>query len=326
MVWILREGPLNLLRSLSALSNTTPSTDQLACCNLSANGVGSPFIANSGVRPIGFVDDVLAMSVGASANRRSRGHGLCSDGELFAASGIVTSAATAFRFSFGRFFAASSGRSASTALGKRQRMAKSRARRFKKMAEVRRVTHRGCKRTLHELVGGDNSFGKNPDLVKRYNNFRSAYWKGRAQQHLKGESNEQHNQQLYNPIWGCGRIVGPFGPVRSSRVQSIRKKKGPRDAGAHRWLREERQDVRHLRQDPAPLGGKRGRAAAEDLRSQVRALRRRGPGQGDGDGAKRRILQGHRGSARHRKPRCCTLLAERRRNEGGADERPGKNA
>ena len=33
---------------------------------------------------------------------------------------------------------------------------------------------------------------------------------------------------------GCGRIVGPFGPVRSSRVQSIRKKKGPRDAGAHR--------------------------------------------------------------------------------------------
>lgn len=24
---------------------------------------------------------------------------------------------------------------------------------------------------------------------------------------------------------GCGRIVGPFGPVRSSRVQSIRKKK-----------------------------------------------------------------------------------------------------
>ena len=48
-------------------------------------------------------------------------------------------------------------------------------------------------------------------------------------------------------------------------------------------------------------------------------------GQGDGDGAKRRILQGRRGSARHRKPRCCTLLAERRRNEGGADGRPGKN-
>ena len=35
-------------------------------------------------------------------------------------------------------------------------------------------------------------------------------------------------------IRGCGRIVGLFGPVRSSRVQSIRKKKGPRDAGAHR--------------------------------------------------------------------------------------------
>ena len=37
-----------------------------------------------------------------------------------------------------------------------------------------------------------------------------------------------------NTLKGCGRIVGPFGPVRSSRVQSIRKKKGPRDAGAHR--------------------------------------------------------------------------------------------
>ena len=28
---------------------------------------------------------------------------------------------------------------------------------------------------------------------------------------------------------------------------------------------------------------------------------------------------------RHREPRCCTLLAERRRNEGGADGRPGKD-
>ena len=39
----------------------------------------------------------------------------------------------------------------------------------------------------------------------------------------------------------------------------------------------------------------------------------------------RRVLQGNRGGARHREPRCCTLLAERRRNEGGADGRPGKD-
>lgn len=39
----------------------------------------------------------------------------------------------------------------------------------------------------------------------------------------------------------------------------------------------------------------------------------------------RRVLQGNRGGARHREPRCCTLLAERRRNEGGADGRSGKD-
>ena len=54
------------------------------------------------------------------------------------------------------------------------------------MAEVREITHREYKRTLHGLVGRGNSFRNNPDLVKQYNNFRSAYWKWRAQQHLKG--------------------------------------------------------------------------------------------------------------------------------------------
>ena len=124
---------------------------------------------------------------------------------------------------------------------------------------------------------------------------------------------------------GCGRIVGPFGPVRSPYVQPRLKGQSPRHAEAHRRRREDRQDVGRARQNPAPLGGSRGQAAAEVPRGQVRALRRRGPGQGDGDGAGRRVLQGNRGGARHREPRCCTLLAERRRNEGGADGRPGKD-
>lgn len=32
---------------------------------------------------------------------------------------------------------------------------------------------------------------------------------------------------LLEKFWGCGRIVGPFGPVGSSHVQSVRKKKSP---------------------------------------------------------------------------------------------------
>ena len=124
---------------------------------------------------------------------------------------------------------------------------------------------------------------------------------------------------------GCGRIVGPFGPVRSPYVQPRLKGQSPRHAEAHRRRREDRQDVGRARQNPAPLGGGRGQAAAEVPRGQVRALRRRGPGQGDGDGSGRRVLQGNRGGARHREPRCCTLLAERRRNEGGADGRSGKD-
>ena len=128
-----------------------------------------------------------------------------------------------------------------------------------------------------------------------------------------------------NLCGGCGRIVGPFGPVRSPYVQPRLKGQSPRHAEAYRRRREDRQDVGRARQNPAPLGGSRGQAAAEVPRGQVRALRRRGPGQGDGDGSGRRVLQGNRGGARHREPRCCTLLAERRRNEGGADGRPGKD-
>lgn len=54
------------------------------------------------------------------------------------------------------------------------------------MAEVREVTHREYKKTLHGLVGNGSSFRNDPVLEKQYNNFRVAYWKWRAQQYLKG--------------------------------------------------------------------------------------------------------------------------------------------
>lgn len=54
------------------------------------------------------------------------------------------------------------------------------------MAEVREVTHREYKRTLHGLVGNGNSFRNNPILRKQYNNFRRAYWIWRARQHIEG--------------------------------------------------------------------------------------------------------------------------------------------
>lgn len=54
------------------------------------------------------------------------------------------------------------------------------------MAEVREITHREHKRTLHGLVSNGNSFRNNHDLKKQYNNFRRAYWIWRAQQHLEG--------------------------------------------------------------------------------------------------------------------------------------------
>ncbi|MBQ9042755.1 MAG: HNH/ENDO VII family nuclease [Eggerthellaceae bacterium] len=54
------------------------------------------------------------------------------------------------------------------------------------MAEVREVTHREYKRTLHGLVSSGNSFRNNPDLKKQYNNFRRAYWIWRAKQYLEG--------------------------------------------------------------------------------------------------------------------------------------------
>lgn len=54
------------------------------------------------------------------------------------------------------------------------------------MAEVREVTHRECKRTLHGLVGKGDSFRNDPNLKKQYNNFRNAYWKWRAEKYLEG--------------------------------------------------------------------------------------------------------------------------------------------
>lgn len=54
------------------------------------------------------------------------------------------------------------------------------------MAEVREVTHREYKRTLHGLVRKGSSFRNDPVLAKQYNNFRSAYWKWRAKQCLEG--------------------------------------------------------------------------------------------------------------------------------------------
>lgn len=42
------------------------------------------------------------------------------------------------------------------------------------MAEVRKVTHHEYRRTPHGLVRKGNSFGNNPVLRKRYNNFGRA--------------------------------------------------------------------------------------------------------------------------------------------------------
>lgn len=54
------------------------------------------------------------------------------------------------------------------------------------MAEVREVTHREYKRTLHGLVGSGASFRNDPVLLRQYNNFRSAYWKWRAKEYIEG--------------------------------------------------------------------------------------------------------------------------------------------
>lgn len=54
------------------------------------------------------------------------------------------------------------------------------------MAEVREVTHREYKRTLHGLAGRGSSFRNDPTLLRQYNNFRSAYWKWRAKNYLEG--------------------------------------------------------------------------------------------------------------------------------------------
>lgn len=54
------------------------------------------------------------------------------------------------------------------------------------MVEIREITHQEYKRTLHGLVSKGNSFRQNSELRKQYNNFRSYYWKWRAQQYIKG--------------------------------------------------------------------------------------------------------------------------------------------
>ena len=52
------------------------------------------------------------------------------------------------------------------------------------VVEIREVTHREYNRVLHGLVGDGRSFRNNPVLDRQYRNFKSAYWKWRAQQYL----------------------------------------------------------------------------------------------------------------------------------------------
>lgn len=68
-----------------------------------------------------------------------------------------------------------------------------------------------------------------------------------------------------SPKRRCGRIAGPFGLVRSPYVQPKLKGQSPRRAEAHRRRREDCQDVRHSRQNPAPLGGSSGQAGVRTL-------------------------------------------------------------
>ena len=53
------------------------------------------------------------------------------------------------------------------------------------VVEVREVTHREYKKTLHGLVGNGGSFRNDPILSKQFNNFRSAYWKWRADEYKR---------------------------------------------------------------------------------------------------------------------------------------------
>lgn len=48
------------------------------------------------------------------------------------------------------------------------------------MVEIAELTHDKYDSILHGLVESGKSFRNNPNLEKQYNNFRSNYWKMRA--------------------------------------------------------------------------------------------------------------------------------------------------
>lgn len=53
------------------------------------------------------------------------------------------------------------------------------------VVEIRETTHKEYSRILHGLGETGTSFRNDPVLKKQYNNFRSAYWKWRAKQHIR---------------------------------------------------------------------------------------------------------------------------------------------
>ena len=50
-----------------------------------------------------------------------------------------------------------------------------------RMVEISEKTHDAYTSALHGLVEDGNSFRNNPFLEKQYNNFRTNYWKWRAE-------------------------------------------------------------------------------------------------------------------------------------------------
>ena len=54
------------------------------------------------------------------------------------------------------------------------------------MVEVRETTHQEYKRIIHGLIENGDSFRKNNELEKQYNNFRKKYWQWRAREYEKG--------------------------------------------------------------------------------------------------------------------------------------------
>lgn len=58
------------------------------------------------------------------------------------------------------------------------------------MVEIHETTHMEYKNILHGLRGNGESFRNDKVLDRQYRNFKRAYWKWRAQEYLKGQSNE----------------------------------------------------------------------------------------------------------------------------------------